>query len=417
MFTRPPSAHERPARSSALPRLRRTGAGWTLCLAICWTIAQPAASFARNCRAACPVELSAHERLERFVFAPTVSTSGYTLGLVYAARGYSWRSLREINQYNIRSAHVVAGTAQSFELNEPPLESQYWWSIHSVKGARPFIRGLAAALEVELANPDRLTVDRDLTILEKALAQRDAVQAYGLLVSAAISELDEETRLMATRIEGSLVTLVRSLLLTKVDYRQLRSELPKKIPRRFSSVPSDQLADSYLPLRAIARDDSWLEIHGGPDAFRHYTSYGGRSFIKIYMRAPALANDQIEDLWRLLFRKYGRDLHVTGVDQATPVGLETMLVRTFGVFLEDGSFLDSTWPEEVTIRRLKHPAERIDAASSDFRGTQFFQYKLSRSLAVKDPASLGLRRVLDDDKQFFGFFATYLTGPIRIPTL
>jgi hypothetical protein len=62
------------------------------------------------------------------------------------------------------------------------------------------------------------------------------------------------------------------------------------------------------------------------------------------------------------------------------------------------------WPEEVTIRRLKYATERVDYSSSDFRGTQFFQYKLSRALVRKNPASLGLRRIRDDDWQFYGFY-------------
>src|SRR5262249_53074098 len=41
--------------------------------------------------------------------------------------------------------------------------------------------------------------------------------------------------------------------------------------------------------------------------------------------------------------------------------------------------------------------------TSDFRGTLFFKYTLWRSALLGQPASLGLKRTLDDDRQFFGF--------------
>jgi hypothetical protein len=380
------------------------GAVCILWIGLFCAVGAPAASVANSCRGGCDSKLGVLQRIERFVFPSSITTSGYTKGVVYAARGYSFRSLEEINQYNIRSAHVVAGTAQRFELDDRPLESKYWWSIHTETGARRFIQGLAAALGPESPNADRRSLTHDLTVVEKALAQRDLVQTYGLLASAVATALDEETQLSAARIERLLVRLVQSLLLTENEYLRLRSQLPRKVPRHFSTIPREGLADHYLPLRVLASDDSWLEIRGGPKPFRHYTSYGGRSFIKVYMRAPKRTPKQVADLWRWLFRTYGQDLHVTSVNEPTPAGLETLLVRTFGVFLEGGSYRDSTWPEEITIRRLMFPTERVDLTSSDFRGTQFFQYKLSRSLAIEDPATLGLRRVLDDDKQFFGFF-------------
>lgn len=373
-------------------------------MAICCMIVGPAVSLAGDCRAECAAQSNTIARISHFVFAPTVTTSGYTRGIIYAARGYSFGSLEEINEYNIRSAHMIEGTAQRLELDDRPIESQYWWSVQTQSGARQFIRGLAAALEAELASHDRITMQDDFTVLEKALAQRDIVHTYGLLAAATGAAFDEETRIPAARLESLLVTIVRSLLLTEREYLHLRSLLPKKPPGRFSTVPGNTLADSYLPSRVIAEDDSWMEIPGGGEPFRHFASYGGRSFIKIYVRAPQLTDDQIAELWRSLFRKYGEDLHITGIEETTPAELETMLVRTFGVFLKGGSYKDSRWPEEVTIRRFKYSTERIDYSSSDFRGTQFFQYKLSRSLVSKDSASLGLRRVQDDDWQFYGFF-------------
>jgi hypothetical protein len=126
--------------------------------------------------------------------------------------------------------------------------------------------------------------------------------------------------------------------------------------------------------------------------------------VKVYVRGPGLDPRSIRELWRRLYQQHGNNLHTRPTKEQFPVGLETMLVRTFGVFLTDGSYADSLWPEEVIIRWFKYTQETLDAATSDFRGTNLYQYKLSRSALIADPGSLGLRRIREDEPQFFGFF-------------
>jgi hypothetical protein len=330
--------------------------------------------------------------------------SGYTRGVSQAARGYAFETLEEITRFNVRSAHLIEGTAQRLELDERPLESQYWWSVQSELGARQFISGLALALEAALADPDRSMAGSCRSALDVALAQRDVVQAYGLVRAATAATSDAHLKGLATKIEATLIEIARRLLFTNEQAEKLRAALPGRIGAPFSTVAAESLAVSYLPLRVIAEDTSWMEIQGGGAPFRHFVSYGGRSFIRVYIRSPGLRNEELQRLWRSLYRSYGKDLHITGVKEQTPAGLETMLIRTFGVFLEDGRYEDTGWPEEVILRRFKYSTDRVDPSSSDFRGTQFFQYKLDRSLLRKSPSSLGLRRVYDDDWQFYGFF-------------
>lgn len=396
------SAHMRSANGS-IAQLTRAAAR-IVCAGICCVLVGPTVSMAGGRCDGCNRASNTIERISRYVFAPTVDTSGYTRGVIYAARGYSFESPEDINQYNVRSAHMIEGTAQRLELKDRPIESQFWWSVRTQSGARQFIKGLAAVLETELGNHNHITMQAGVSVLGKALAQRDIVHTYGLLSAAMGAASDRETLALASQLESVLVAMLRPLLLSRREYQRLRSLLPRKMPGRLSTVPGDTLVDSYLPLQVIAPGDSWMEIPAEGKPFRHFTTHGGRSFIKVYMRAPGVTSNQLADLWRSLFQKYGEDLHVTGIEETTPAGLETMLVRTFGVFLKRGDYRDSMWPEEVTIRRFKYSAERIDHSTSDFRGTQFFQYKLSRSLVSNDPASLGLRRVLDDDWQFYGFF-------------
>lgn len=83
-----------------------------------------------------------------------------------------------------------------------------------------------------------------------------------------------------------------------------------------------------------------------------------------------------------------------------------MLVRTFGVFMEDGTYRDSHWPEEVLIRAFKYQNPKVDISTSDFSGTVFYQYRLAREALKSKNNFLGLVRVRDDDREFFGFFGS-----------
>jgi hypothetical protein len=192
-------------------------------------------------------------------------------------------------------------------------------------------------------------------------------------------------------------------MLTENEYRTLLRSLPRAIPRKFATVSSRSLKEDYLPKRALFPDRSWLEIPPQGRPFRHFTDYDGRSFVKVFMRAPGRSLEQISALWADLYGKYGEQLHISHVPEETPPGLETMLVRTFGVFLENGSYRDSFWPEEVIIRVFKYPAAQLDMTTSDFRGTIFYRYRMVRAALLNEPPSLGLKRIHDDDLQYFGF--------------
>lgn len=299
----------------------------------------------------------------------------------------------------MRASHVVAGTAHTFELQTHPLESPWWWASQAPAGARAFVAGLRRTM-------DHVAGDRIVTssLLCKALVQRDLVQIYGLLLRAHENADDPATEAVATELQASLAQQIRRSLLSEEEYRDLVTLRPKTVPKGFAAVPTLSLADDYLPVRVITVDSSWTEIPQTGQAFRHFLDYGGRSSIKVYMRATHLDSNQIGALWRDLYGAHGADLHVTGTQRAVPLGFETMLVRSFGVLVSDGTFRDSTWPEEVIIRAFKHPESRVDMATSDFRGTLFYQYRMVRSDLLRDPESMGLRRVHDDDEQFFGFF-------------
>lgn len=117
-----------------------------------------------------------------------------------------------------------------------------------------------------------------------------------------------------------------------------------------------------------------------------------------------MSREEFAKYWSGLRQSYGEDLMVSSEATALPAGTETLLVRSFGVFLDDGSYADTGFPEEVLMRNFQYEKHQFDPATSDLRGSLHYQYKLKRKRLIADPASLGLQRIRDDDPQFLGFF-------------
>jgi hypothetical protein len=344
-------------------------------------------------------------KLVDFAFDKRVHTRAITRAFRYKEDGYRFENLDEIGEYNSRSQDAIEGTERQVLLPDAPLESAYWWEAQSQsRASESFIHGIADILREESRNPECARGPVWSSVLEKALAQRDLVQIHGLVSVVHVALGDRESGELASDVESSLASLIKHALLSETEYRQLRALLPRSIPRTFAREPSYTLSENYLPKRLLANDPAWLEISGRGTPFRHVVNYRGRSFVKVYVRAPGVEATRLAALWSELYGKYGSKLHTSVVTEEPPPRLETMLVRTFGVYLNDGRYRDSFWPEEVILRMIRRPQPTVDLASSDFRGTFFYQYRMSRGEALRDPSSLGLRRTLDDDPQFFGFF-------------
>jgi hypothetical protein len=366
-------------------------------------LAQPYAIASERDDVPAPEVIRIVDQIFPVVFPQTVRSEGITKGLHYRAAGYHFESEDEVNKYNIRSAHLVAETARAVHLKSAPLESPYWVTIKTESGAHDFVNALAAALPAGLpAMVVRRSQDRD--VLRTALAQRDMFQTYALVVRAEAQLRTSRDKELVVRLKQGLAQILQSLFLTADEHASLVGSVPKSLPKPFTGELTYSLTDNYLPVRAVQPDDTWTEFPSGGVPFRHFEDYGGRSFVRVFIRSRELSGAQLVALWRGLHGRYGKDLHVTGLADPVPAGLQTMLVRSFGVFVVGGGYRDSGWPEEVIIRVFKYPASRLDLLTSDFRGTLFYQYKLSRAALLRDRSSLGLVRTYDDDEQFFGFF-------------
>jgi hypothetical protein len=343
------------------------------------------------------------DRLVNFVFDSHLSTGGLTQALVYRDRSDQIRSFADVRNYNISAAFRLHGSAQAFQLEHRPAESPYWERVETPGLAAEFIRHLGQEFATELQAPSAQAT-RTRTPLEKAVAGRDLFQAFSLLYRAAENSEDASAQAMAMQIENLLARLFVSVRLTETEYRELCALRPTRLPRGFTSRVSFSLEEDYLPRRVVGEDESWLSVAGDGRRTRHFRAYGGRAFVRVYVRSPGMSHRQLKILWSELYTMHGERLHNVAVDEDVPKGLETLLVRTMGVFLADGTFRDSKWPEEVIIRQFKYPGFRIDNTTSDFSGTVFFQYRMSTESLLRNPESLGLRRVHDDDPQYFGFF-------------
>jgi hypothetical protein len=344
------------------------------------------------------------DAVTQLVFRPRVHTVGVTKALQFRDAGYRFASEEEINRYNVTSAHVIADSARVIRLKDMPLESPVWSALNSEDEASEFLAELTEVLPAGAARRSSVRASSPCEALRKAIAQRDLLQTYAVVLRAEKKLRRQSHQQLARRLRASLAGLLHPLLLEADELQMLQSLRPTSLPDAFTTTLRFSLEDHYLPRQVLVADPSWMEIPSGGMPFRHFRDYGGRSFIKVYMRMQETSVDEVLAIWRRLFDAHGDRLHRTAIADPVPVGLETLLVRTFGVILADGSYHDSHWPEEVIIRAFKYPASTIDLATSDFRGTLFYQYKMSRRALLRDPASLGLRRVFDDDEQFFGFF-------------
>lgn len=373
----------------------------------CWILLVAAFVALAPCRTApatpAPLDLAGLDRIREFVFPKSIAYDARTRAFEYRDLGYPFRSLQEVNEFNVAGAHPIPKSAQFLELRYRPLESPYRASLRAGKGADAFIDTLHDILSATGGDADSGSPPTRATVIHKLLAQRDLYQAYALAFLAR-EHVDASKREVADDVLDSLARRIASTLFTPDEYRALLDARPDSLPARFASTPAYSLEQDYLPPVVLRADPTWTRLSNRGEPFRHFSDYRARSIVKVYLRAAGKSVADIRALHAQLFGKYGVTLHQTAIKEEVPEGFETLLVRTIGVLLVDGTYRDSTWPEEVIMRVFKYPRPTLDPGTSDFSGTLFYQYKLARELAERDEGSLGLVRVRDDDAQFYGFF-------------
>ena len=243
--------------------------------------------------------------------------------------------------------------------------------------------------------------------LEKALLQRDLFHIESVFVSARLRLKEDTARLTCDRIIAQLSTIIRrQLLLTVEELAELKTEAARRssLEDFHSSVPVSR-DQNYLPVRVVADDETWWPLNFHLKYHVHYGKYRGRSFFKTYGRVPGMSHDAFRDYWHTIATKYGSTANTDNSLPKLPSGSEFLLIRTMGVIIQDGTIADSDVIEEVVIRRFLTKAMEFDPKTSDYRGTQHFQYIMDRALCLSNPDRPGLRRIADDDPAYLGFFA------------
>lgn len=244
------------------------------------------------------------------------------------------------------------------------------------------------------------------TVLEKALFQRDVFQMCAVYDAALGAVSGKAAKRRAERTLAALGRLLKTLRLSNEDYESLRKLRPKEIDaRRFRLANRFDPADDYLPARVLRDEAGWYEMPYRGEHSKHFKDFGGRSFIRVFIRPPGMTQEEFQSYWDRVFAQFGEDAPVASGVPPLPAKTETLLLRTFAVLLEDGSVADSGFPEEVLMRLIKLKEQRLDPSTSDYRGVLQYQYKMRRRALLADPASLGLVRRADDSISFFGFFA------------
>jgi hypothetical protein len=283
-----------------------------------------------------------------------------------------------------------------------PLES-YWLTIAPDNGRVNQLLRKALPL-APTAEELSCTDVRFNSSLEKAMVQRDLFQICRVL-QLALENCDEDSKAGVSALLRDIYAIWKKCWLSEAEFHEIANLLPARIGENFSQTNRFDLNDDYMPLRVIRDQAGWFDLSFVEGTSEHFQQFAGGNFIKIWIKPVGYDGKGFDEYWRETYGGYRESLTRSGGTPPLPAGTETLLVRSMGVFLEDGTFADTKFPEEVLMRIFKYEQSRLDIQTSDSRGTLQYQYKLIRAKLLENPNSLGLVRVSDDSAQFFGFLS------------
>jgi len=242
------------------------------------------------------------------------------------------------------------------------------------------------------------------SVLEKSLFQRDVYQIFYIVHGLKLfgSTLNQP---YLTKIKAHLKLIFERTLLSDQEYMELVNYRPSVLNNEvFSDKYKSASTKPYLPKPVYSDEHSWNKVPYYDIPPKHFSVYGGRSFINIFIKTPGLSPAEFNKYWWDLFQEFGENLTFNSNVKPLPAMTETLLLRTFGVFLKDGTYADSHLPESVALRIFKHKEQRFDKTTSDFRGTYISISTMTRNKLIRDPVTLGLSTTKMNDPAFIGFF-------------
>jgi hypothetical protein len=388
-----------------LAYLLRQSTAFLLCLIpVCPLIAQPIYRFSTNA-----------DRLYRLAF-PTTSIE------VHITRAYQDRTSNfiptNIDDILIKNAEWsdLINLRGSFPISDDISES-YWLSLLAPQTNCDRLVSGCLLSEENISNITMVCsnlIDEKWnfqSVFEKALFQRDVFQLYYIFMNCTNSfEMPLEKSAMDRRSNALIVLkhLLQRLRLSESEHEMLNNEFRQDIAKamlhnHFEDKCPFDLSRNYLPLLDVLDGTNWYEMRFAASENLHFNHYGGRSFVRIFVKVPC-SQEQFYSYWDDIQKKYGDYVHTSSHVPPLLPGTQFMLVRTFAILLQDGTIADSGIPEEILVRTFKAGVRKIDSRSSDYQGTYYYAYKMSRNLLLNQPMSIGLKRRLDNQAIFYGFY-------------
>jgi hypothetical protein len=344
-------------------------------------------------------------KLLDIMFPRRVPIVGYTYGYVERQHLPVLADETQVSAHHSRSINVGKTEKGWIELTHPPLDSYWRFVLSDPNGEQSqFTEAVAEAdAIVKEILADKVSFPSSL---DKAVFHRDVLAMCQVANYAKKQFNGRKTQRAVQELLNKFILLLRRSSFKVHELQEVREFLSRYSSRgHFNHSCSFNLSENYLPDIVCGPSPGWYEFPSDEDARAHFDAYGGRCFIKIYLKAPGKSEDGFYRYWATVTQKFGfHTTRTTGLP-LLPKGTETVLIRTFGVFMEDGTFADSLLPEEILVRIFNYQKPKLDMTTSDFLGTIIYQYKLKRDKLATEPETIGLERIREDDGQFFGFFS------------
>jgi hypothetical protein len=290
----------------------------------------------------------------------------------------------------------------------PDIVDSYWVGIHPANhiAAELSVDRVARILDA-IRMLDR-TTSVPASVLEKALLHRDLLQICYVLARLRDMANQDQSISQARHAESAfyaVVPVLRRFLLSEEELLDLRHEMRARYLFAGVSARPATLEPDYLPSSPLCQKegDGWYLMNFSSSDNKHFAHYEGRSFIHVWFRAPNLTRREFYDYWDDIAATYGKRVNLSAKVPELPDGCETALVRTFAVVLDNGEIADSGIPEEVILRLFSHNKARVDAGTSDYKGTMHYQYKMKRKLLLGGKRVYGLSRIREEEASFVGF--------------
>ncbi len=346
-----------------------------------------------------------HQAADSFfrIMNPTQSLkSTPTLSYMWRDHFPSFGNLEALYLMYLKATRAAREEPAAIDLGDDNLDSYWHVSRFSQEKASIFLHH---CLESDLPGVLQALNEgtwRFRSALEKALFQRDLYQAISLLYHACDKGCaTDEAIFKDSLLEGMKPLFIRARL-SKAEFQELQALLPSEAdPRFFSQIYDGKAERPYLPRVVLGNDPLWFTIpYDAPP--KHMVDMEGRSFFHGHVKIPGMQPHEVPDFWRSVFIEHGGNDNVSARVPLCPPMTETMLVRTMGVFLNDGSFADSGFPEAVNIRIFKTSRPTLDMSTGDFRGTIYQVLAMKRRALLNNPASLGLQVISLESPAYFG---------------